>query len=152
MNELVINISCDVKILISLSLYVVWQYVTNEWARNILNDTKALNEERIDEVLEVFLKDMQEDSLETKSWPSFLSAYTLSKAAMNAYTRLLAEKQPNVIVNSVCPGYVKTSLNFFKGHLSVEEGAHSVVKLVLLPMDEQRLSGHFFFRDEISSF
>ncbi|PWA85457.1 Glucose/ribitol dehydrogenase [Artemisia annua] len=128
------------------------EYVINEWARNILNDTKALNEERIDEVLEVFLKDMKEDSLETKSWPSFLSAYTLSKAAMNAYTRLLAKKHPNVIVNSICPGYVKTSLNFFKGHLSVEEGAHSVVKLVLLPMDDQRLSGHFFFRDEISSF
>lgn len=128
------------------------QYVINEWAHNILNDMKALNEERIDEVLEVFLKDMKEDSLETKSWPSFLSAYTLSKAAMNAYTRLLAKKHPNVIVNSVCPGYVKTSLNFFQGHLSVEEGAHSVVKLVLLPMDEQRLSGHFFFRDEISSF
>ncbi|GKC56477.1 (+)-neomenthol dehydrogenase-like protein isoform X1 [Tanacetum coccineum] len=128
------------------------EYVINEWARNILNDTKALNEERINKVLEVFLKDLQENYLETKSWPSFLSAYTLSKAAMNAYTRLLAKKHPNVFINSVCPGYVKTSLNFFRGHLSVEEGAHSVVKLVLLPMDGQRFSGHFFFRDEISSF
>nr|GEX12549.1 (+)-neomenthol dehydrogenase-like [Tanacetum cinerariifolium] len=117
------------------------EYVINEWACNILNDTKALNEERIDKVLEVFLKDWQEDSLKTKSWPSFLSAYTLSKAAMNAYTRLVAKKHPNVFINSVCPGYVKTSLNFFRGHLSVEEGAHSVVKLVLLPMDGQSLLG-----------
>ncbi|KAL8268541.1 hypothetical protein R6Q59_002339 [Mikania micrantha] len=91
------------------------KFVINEWACNILNDTKTLNEERIDEILEGFLKDLKEGSLETKKWPSFLSAYTLSKAAMNAYTRLLAVKHMNkCIINCVCPGHVKTNLNFLQ--------------------------------------
>ncbi|KAI3764462.1 hypothetical protein L2E82_14471 [Cichorium intybus] len=128
------------------------KFVINEWAINILNDVKALSEEGIDEILEVFLKDLKEDSLETKNWPAFLSAYTLSKAAMNAYTRLLAKKHPSFIINSVCPGYVKTSINYFSGFLNVEEGAQSITKLVLLPMYGQGQSGLFFYRDEISSF
>ncbi|KAL8227897.1 hypothetical protein R6Q57_015481 [Mikania cordata] len=114
------------------------KFVINEWACNILNDTKTLSDDRIDEILEVFLKDLKEGSLETKKWPSFLSAYTLSKAAMNAYTRLLAVKHMNkCIINCVCPGHVKTNLNLFTGPLNVEEGAHSVVRLALLPTDGQ---------------
>ncbi|KAI3743935.1 hypothetical protein L1987_57007 [Smallanthus sonchifolius] len=124
------------------------KFVINEWTCNILNDTKALSEERIDEILEVFLKDLKVGSLELKNWPSFLSAYTLSKAAMNAYTRLFAEKHPNYIINYVCPGWVKTNLSLFTGPLNVEEGARSFVRLALLPEH----SGLFFYRDEVTSF
>ncbi|KAI3719431.1 hypothetical protein L6452_20329 [Arctium lappa] len=128
------------------------KFVINEWARNILSDTKALSEERINDILEVFLRDLKENSLETNNWPSFLSAYTLSKAAMNAYTRLIAKKNPSFIINCVCPGYVKTDINYFLGHLNVEEGAHSVVRLVLLPIGGLGHSGLLFYREEISSF
>ncbi|KAJ9563421.1 hypothetical protein OSB04_008581 [Centaurea solstitialis] len=128
------------------------KFVINEWARDILSDPKTLTEERINEVLEVFLKDLKDNSLETNKWPSFLSAYTLSKAAMNAYTRLIAEKNTSFIINCVCPGYVKTDINYFLGHLNVEDGAHSVVRLVLLPTNRLGHSGLFFYRDEISSF
>ncbi|KAI7729379.1 hypothetical protein M8C21_018640 [Ambrosia artemisiifolia] len=125
-------------------------FVVNEWACNILNNTKALSEDRIDEILEVFLKDLKDGSLETKKWPSFLSAYTLSKAAINAYTRLLAEKYPDYIITCVCPGHVKTNLSSFTGPLNVEEGAHSVVRLALLPIDHgKQHSGLFFYRDEM---
>ncbi|KAJ0461643.1 putative short-chain dehydrogenase/reductase SDR, NAD(P)-binding domain superfamily [Helianthus annuus] len=128
-------------------------YVVNEWARDILNDTKSLSEDRIDEVLEVFLRDLKEGSLETKKWPSFLSAYTLAKAALNGYTRLLAEKHPDCIITCVCPGHVKTNLSVFTGPLNVEEGAHSVVRLALIPIDHGlQHSGLFFYRDEVSSF
>ncbi|XP_023730776.1 (+)-neomenthol dehydrogenase [Lactuca sativa] len=126
------------------------KFVINEWASNILNDIKVLSEERIDKIFEIFLKDLKENSLETKMWPTFLSAYTISKAAINAYTRLLARKHPSIIINSVCPGYVKTSINYFSGYLNVEEGAQSITRLVLLPMDGH--SGLFFYRDDISSF
>ncbi|KAK1425221.1 hypothetical protein QVD17_20568 [Tagetes erecta] len=128
-------------------------FVINEWACNILNDAKTLSEERIDEILEVFLKDLKEDSLETKNWPLFLSAYALSKAAMNAYTRVFAKKHPDYIINSVCPGHVKTNLSLFTGPLNAEEGARSVVRLALLSSDHgQEHSGQFYFRDEVSSF
>lgn len=117
-----------------------------------MNDTKALSEERIDEILEVFFKDMKEGSLETKNWPLYLSAYTLSKAAMNAYTRLLAKMHPRFMVNSVCPGYVRTNINFYTGPLNVEDGARSVVRLAFLPTDGNGHSGLFFSKDEISPF
>ncbi|KAL5565592.1 hypothetical protein UlMin_028756 [Ulmus minor] len=126
------------------------QSISNEWAKRILSDAENLTEDRIDEVLREFLKDFKEGSLESKGWPTFLSAYTVSKAAMNAYTRILAKKYPSFRINCVCPGYVKTDINYNSGILSVEEGAESSVRLALLPNDGP--SGLFFVRSEVSSF
>ncbi|KAF2315332.1 hypothetical protein GH714_038854 [Hevea brasiliensis] len=102
--------------------------------------------ERIDEVLSKYRKDYKEGSLESKGWPAFMSAYILSKAAMNAYTRILAKKLPTFRINCVCPGYVKTDVNLNTGILSVEEGAESPVRLALLRNDGP--SGCFFERKE----
>ncbi|KAL0425963.1 UNVERIFIED_CONTAM: (+)-neomenthol dehydrogenase [Sesamum radiatum] len=124
--------------------------IPNEWAKGVLNDAENLTEERIDQVLNEFLKDFKEGSLEAKGWPSYFSAYILSKAAMNAYTRILAKKYPNFRINCVCPGYVKTDINFNTGYLTTEEGAESPVRLALLPDDGP--SGQFFVRKEVSSF
>ncbi|GFP93028.1 (+)-neomenthol dehydrogenase [Phtheirospermum japonicum] len=126
------------------------KYIPSEWAKGILNDAESLTEEKIDEVLDVFLKDFKDGSLEAKGWPIYTSAYIVSKAAMNAYTRFLANKYPGFRINCVCPGYVKTDGNFNTGGLSVEEGAESLVRLALLPDDGP--SGLFFFRHEVTSF
>ncbi|GLT60628.1 hypothetical protein SLA2020_333860 [Shorea laevis] len=82
--------------------------VSNEWATAILGDAENLTEEKVDEVLSQYMKDYKEGSVETKGWPAYFSAYTLSKAAMNAYTRILAKKYPGFCINCVCPGFVKT--------------------------------------------
>ncbi|XP_047337574.1 (+)-neomenthol dehydrogenase-like [Impatiens glandulifera] len=124
--------------------------IPNERAKEVLNDMESLTNERIDDVLNEFLKDFKEEKLEDKGWPDFLGAYILSKAAMNAYTRLVAKKFPNILVNCVCPGFVKTDMNYNMGVLSVEEGAASPVRLALLPKDGP--SGTYFVRSEISSF
>ncbi|KAL2477844.1 (+)-neomenthol dehydrogenase [Forsythia ovata] len=126
------------------------QFVTNEWAKGILSDANLLTEERVDAVLNEFLTDFRAGLLEDKGWPSILAAYTLSKAAMNAYTRILAKKYPNLPNSSICPGYVKTDINFHYGNLTVEEGAESPVWLALLP--DGSPSGLFFSRKEISPF
>ncbi|CAA3027764.1 (+)-neomenthol dehydrogenase-like [Olea europaea subsp. europaea] len=124
--------------------------IPSEWAKSVLNDAENLTEESIDQVLNEFLKDFKEESLETKGWPHFFGAYILSKAAMNAYTRILAKNYPNFRVNCVCPGYVKTDINYNTGILTVEEGAESPVRLALLPDDGP--SGMFFVKKEVSSF
>ena len=116
----------------------------------MLNDAESLTEERIDEVINEFLKDYEEGSLETKGWPTFFSAYTVSKSAMNAYTRVLAKKYPNFRINCCCPGYVKTDMNNNTGIYGVEEGAECPVKLALQPHDGH--SGLFVVRNEVSSF
>lgn len=116
----------------------------------MLSDAESLTEDKIDEVLNKFLKDFKEGSIESRGWPSFLSAYTVSKAAMNAYTRVVAKEYPTFRINCVCPGFVKTDINNNTGILSVEEGAASPVRLALLPDDGP--TGLFFVRKEVSSF
>ncbi|XP_030457271.1 (+)-neomenthol dehydrogenase-like isoform X1 [Syzygium oleosum] len=124
--------------------------IQNEWANGILSDAESLTEERIDEVLHQFQRDFKEGSLHTKGWPTFLSANTMSKAAMNAFTRILARKYPRFCINSVCPGFVQTDINFNGGILTVEEGAKSPVRLALLPNGGP--SGLFYIRSELSTF
>ncbi|KAJ4824872.1 (+)-neomenthol dehydrogenase [Turnera subulata] len=126
------------------------KHVSNEWAKKVLGDAENLTEERVDEVLNQYLQDFKEGSLETKGWPRMMSAYILSKAVMNAYTRILAKKYPDFCINSVCPGYVGTDLNYHTGKLSVEEGAEVPVKLALLPNGSP--SGRFFQNKEESYF
>ena len=125
----------------------MYQNLINEWAKGVLSDADNITEEKIDEVLNKYLKDFKEGS---KDWSFNMSAYILSKAAMNAYTRILSKKYPNFCINSVCPGFVKTDLNFNTGLLTVEEGAESAVRLALLPNGGP--SGLFFFRKEESPF
>ncbi|KAF6149007.1 hypothetical protein GIB67_009626 [Kingdonia uniflora] len=124
--------------------------IPNEWAKVVLSDVDELTEERIDEVVTRFLKDYKDGLLESKDWPTSLSGYTISKAALNAYTRILAKKFPTFCVNSVTPGFVKTDMSASIGVLSVEEGADNPVRIALMP--DGGPSGFFFARKEVVPF
>ncbi|KAM1027292.1 hypothetical protein ACFX1S_040413 [Malus domestica] len=126
------------------------KHIPNGWAKRLLSDAEKLTEDRIDEVLSEFLKDFKEDMLETRGWPASLSAYILSKAAINAFTRIMAKQYPNICINSVCPGFVKTDLNFNTGILTIDEGAESVVRLAMVTNGSP--SGHYFYRQEVTHF
>ncbi|WJX87031.1 (+)-neomenthol dehydrogenase [Trifolium repens] len=126
------------------------KYVSNEWAKAVFNDVDNLTEERIDEVLKEFINDFEEGSLQKKGWPRFFASYTLAKASMNAYTRIIAKKNPTFCINCVCPGYVKTDITGNTGLYTTEEGAARSVRLTLLPNGSP--SGLFYIRNEVSSF
>ncbi|CDP18266.1 unnamed protein product [Coffea canephora] len=85
------------------------------------------------------LKDVKAGSQEAKGWPI---AYSVSKAAIIAYTRILAKKLANFKVNCVCPGSTSTDLNYRTGKQTTAESAESPVMLALLPDDGP--SGLFF--------
>ncbi len=71
--------------------------------------------------------------------------YRVSKAALNAMTRILSTEleDAGVKVNSACPGFVDTDMGGPLGaHKSVEDGAAGVVWLATLPDDGP--SGGFF--------
>jgi NAD(P)-dependent dehydrogenase (short-subunit alcohol dehydrogenase family) len=73
-------------------------------------------------------------------------AYSVSKAALNALTRMLADelRSSGVLVNSVCPGWVATEMGGPGAPRSVEEGAAGIVWAATLP-DDGPTGG--FFRD-----
>ncbi|XP_021279591.1 LOW QUALITY PROTEIN: (+)-neomenthol dehydrogenase-like [Herrania umbratica] len=122
----------------------------SQWAKEGLSDVESLTEDRVDEVLKQFLRDFKEGSLKAKGWPTYFSAYTLSKAAMNAYTRIVAKKYSSFLVNSIGPGFVKTDITCNIGVLTAAEGAENVARLALLPNDGP--SGLLFIRKEVSCF
>jgi NAD(P)-dependent dehydrogenase (short-subunit alcohol dehydrogenase family) len=72
-------------------------------------------------------------------------AYSVSEAALNALTRILAAelRRERILVNAVCPGWVATDMGG-PGGRPVEQGAASVMWAVLLP-DDGPTGG--FFRD-----
>jgi len=72
-------------------------------------------------------------------------AYSLSKAALNALTRMLAAelRDERILVNAVCPGWVATDMGGAGGR-PVAEGAAGVVWAAMLP-DDGPTGG--FFRD-----
>src|SRR5262245_18762482 len=71
-------------------------------------------------------------------------AYRVSKAALNAYTVMLARavRKENVLVNAMCPGWVRTDMGGPSAPRTPEEGADTAIWLAMLPDDGPR--GGFF--------
>jgi len=73
-------------------------------------------------------------------------AYRVSKTGLNVLTRMLTAElaDESILVNSVCPGWVRTDMGTQSARRSVEEGADTPVWLATLPDDGPRGG---FFRD-----
>lgn len=70
--------------------------------------------------------------------------YRISKTALNALTRVLANESSGtrILVNSMCPGWVRTDMGGSGAPRAVAEGADTAVWLATLPDDGP--SGGFF--------
>lgn len=71
------------------------------------------------------------------------AAYRISKTALNAITKILSHdfEQDGVLVNSICPGWVKTDMGGANAHLEISE---SVSKIVSFIEDKNKGTGKFF--------
>ncbi|XP_019705296.2 salutaridine reductase isoform X2 [Elaeis guineensis] len=124
--------------------------IPNESLRQELNNIDGLSEDRLTDLSNLFLKDFKEGLLDANNWPTFLSAYTVSKVLVNCYTRILAKRYPSLCINCNSPGFVKTDINYNTGILTTEEGAKGPVMLALLPKGSS--SGLFYDQTKISPF
>ena len=67
------------------------------------------------------------------SMTSYAPAYSISKAALNAVTVMLAAALPHARVNCVDPGWVRTDMGGSGAPRSVAQGADTIVWLATLP-------------------
>ena len=72
------------------------------------------------------------------------TAYRVSKAALNAYTKSLAAELhlKGVLVNAVCPGWVASDMGGPEASRSLEQGAESIFWAIAL--DDDGPTGGFF--------
>ena len=87
----------------------------------------------------------------SSGWGSFSeglggpNGYGVAKAALNAMTLALSrELQPQVKINAMCPGWVRTRMGGAEATRSIREGADTAIWLAQLP-DNGPTGG--FFRD-----
>jgi NAD(P)-dependent dehydrogenase (short-subunit alcohol dehydrogenase family) len=78
-------------------------------------------------------------------------AYRLSKAALNWVTILIAQevRDDNILVNSACPGWVRTDLGGDEAPLTPQQGADTPIWLATLP-DGGPTGGFFRERKRIA--
>uniref|UniRef100_A0A6V7QUX2 (+)-neomenthol dehydrogenase n=1 Tax=Ananas comosus var. bracteatus TaxID=296719 RepID=A0A6V7QUX2_ANACO len=130
--------------------------VGDEALRERLLQDDCLSEELIDGMVTKFLEQVKLGTWSLNGWPQMYTDYSLSKLAVNAYTRLIAKRildKPEgekIYINCFCPGWVKTAMTGWAGNISAEEAADTGVWVVLLP-PEKAPNGKFFAeRREIS--
>jgi carbonyl reductase 1 len=97
-------------------------------ARRALEDP-ALDRDRVLALADEFVRQVAVDTHRGFGWPS--SAYSVSKALLNAYAehlaRRLADDPRRIRVVAVCPGWVRTRMGGAGAPRSVDEGARGIV-------------------------
>lgn len=103
---------------------------------------EGLTRDALVALIVTFVRDVEEGTYRKAGWPQ--SAYKVSKAGLNALTRILAaELAPHRIkVNAVCPGWVRTDMGGPHAPRSLAEGAASIVQAAIL--DANGPTGGFF--------
>ena len=107
---------------------------------------------KLSELMNQFVSDVEEGSHSTKGWPN--TCYGVSKLGIIALTRILAREHPEMMVNSVDPGYCKTDQNDNQGTVDPVDGAYTPYLLSLMDQgedDDEVVSGlHFYEEAEMS--
>jgi carbonyl reductase 1 len=111
-------------------------------ARRTQFEDPRLTRGRLVALMDEFVRDLGDGTYEAKGWPR--SAYSVSKAGLNAFTRILAREagEKRIRVNSVCPGWVRTDMGGRNASRSVGKGAASIVWAAMLGQDGP--TGGFF--------
>jgi NAD(P)-dependent dehydrogenase (short-subunit alcohol dehydrogenase family) len=104
-----------------------------------------LSRAQIEEIAAEFVSAVTRGVHSREGFPS--NAYGVSKALLNAFTRVLARELAGSSrrVNAICPGWVKTRMGGSAAPRSLEQGASGIVWAATLGQSSELNGG--FFRD-----
>ncbi|XP_077229067.1 NAD(P)-binding Rossmann-fold superfamily protein [Tasmannia lanceolata] len=119
--------------------------VSNPGIRELLQDEDRLSEEIIEGMVGRFLDEVKLGKWKDGGWPKIWTDYSVSKLALNAYSRLLAKRSEGhgLSVNCFCPGFTQTAMTNGRGAHTADEAAEVGAWLILLPPDKLP-TGKFF--------
>ncbi|URE31753.1 KR domain [Musa troglodytarum] len=119
--------------------------VRNPALKELLRDEEILTVAALERMVSQFLHHVKMGTWREEGWPTVWTDYSVSKLALNAYSRLLAKQQEGrgLSVNCFCPGFTRTSMTRGRGRRSPEEAAEVGARLALLP-PRQLPTGKFF--------
>ncbi|CAF3893970.1 unnamed protein product [Adineta steineri] len=143
-NGRIVNVASEVA---SITFYFVSKDLQDQFT------SPTLTTEQLDGLVEDFVSAVESKTLEKLGYPSKLPswAYSVSKAALIALTRIEAGQQPEgkkIFVYSVTPGYCCTNLsNHASDARPAEAGADSILHAVDTPTNE--LENGAFYQDGI---
>ncbi|XP_062522439.1 carbonyl reductase [NADPH] 1-like [Corticium candelabrum] len=98
----------------------------------------SLTESELEMLMNQFVSDVEAGVHVEKGWPNPFSAYGTSKVGLAALTKVSARQmstgdKEDILVNSCCPGWVKTDMAGDRAPLTPEQGAETPVFLAFLP-------------------
>ena len=105
----------------------------------------TLTLEQLDELMNEYVQAANAGDHAQHGWPDAKGPYIVSKVGLSALTRIQQRlnSTPDVAINHVHPGYVKTDMNP-KGTVTTDEGAKSALMAALLPPGTD-LKGQFIW-------
>lgn len=105
----------------------------------------------LEQLVEEFVEDVAVQRVSRRGWPT--NAYGVSKAALNALTRIWARDwtSSHIMVNSVCPGWVRTRMGGMGATHGVKKGAETPVWLALAIREEIKATGSLFRNKQLVS-
>jgi carbonyl reductase 1 len=115
----------------------------------------------LSKLMEQFVSDVESGTHTNKGWPN--TCYGMSKLGIIALTRILAKDHPEMMINSVDPGYCRTDQNDNQGTVDPARGAYTPYLLALMERYDEEEEGedgggekeadsgvHFYEEQEIS--
>ncbi|KAF4531285.1 hypothetical protein B566_EDAN019396 [Ephemera danica] len=111
----------------------------------------SLTEQELCQTMNQFVQAAQAGTHFEQGWCN--STYMASKVGISALTFIQQRafdadvSRPDIVVNSVHPGYVDTDMTRHTGPLTIYEGAKAPLYLALLPPDAKEPRGQFVWRD-----
>ncbi|KAK2489974.1 hypothetical protein MC885_009523 [Smutsia gigantea] len=109
--------------------------------------SETITEEELVGLMNKFVEDTKSGVHQKEGWPN--TAYGVTKIGVTVLSRILARKLSEqrsgdkILLNSCCPGWVRTDMAGPKALKSPEEGAETPVYLALLPSDADGPHGQF---------